>query len=277
MTSFIIALIAGAVLGYFFNRRRAAKVVRLITQAEYWVYIPGDKLPDQEAVMTRMFNQNPHGKPGQSPIGPREGLLFSDIRLHVAVVSRSKNPHVFRPDLFSETEADAEALAALSSAQSMVKLRYLSEIPLADDRHLRFLPHLADAYAYVGNGVLIYDAMAEQLMQPSELYQLLHENPTVEDPQNHFRIVWHREAEGAYASTKGLVKMGLPEMKSAMARADNQLLIMEVLREVASQAWTNGFSDEFRVNCFGDEFIALAQPGQGTPRTMHIQRVRTVS
>ena len=171
MTGFILAVVFGALIGYLFTRRRGGsrRQERLVTQAEYWVYIPSEKLPDQDAVMTRMVTQNPHGKPGQSPIGPKEGLLFSDIRLHVAVILRNKNPHVFRPDLFSEADADAEALAALSGAPAMVQLRYLSEEPLSDDRHLKFLPHLADAYAYVGNAVLIYDAMAEQLLKPAEL------------------------------------------------------------------------------------------------------------
>lgn len=276
LIGFIAAILLGAFVGFLFTRRHGRKTEKLITQAEYWVYLPGTEMPSEEEVMTRMINQNPHGRPGQSPIGHSEGLVFSDIRLHIGLLLRSKNPHVFRPDLFSDAEADAESLAALSAAQSLVKVRYVSEIPLLDDRHMRFLPHMADAYAHVGNAVLIYDAMAEQLMKPSELYEMLHENPSVSDPDKHFRIIWHRDGEAAYASTKGLIKKGLPEMKSAMARADNQLLITEVLREVAGQAWRNGFSDEFRVNCFGDEFIAMAQPGKGTPRTLHIQRVRTV-
>jgi len=276
MTGFIIALILGALAGYFFTRRRT-RAAPLITQAEYWVYLPDEVMPSEDEVMTRMITQNPHGRPGNSPIGPAEGLLFSDIRLHIALVLRSKNPHVFRPDLFSETEADAVALAALSAAQAMVKVRYVSEIPLADDRHIRFLPHLADAYAHVGKALLIYDAMAEQLMTPEQLYSQLDANPTASEPGDHVRVIWHRDGDSAYASTKGLIKKGLPEMHSALARPDNQLLITEVLKEVASQAWRNGFAEEFRVNCFGDEFIALAQPGTGTPRKLHIQRVRTTS
>lgn len=275
MIELVAAVAAGGILGYLFTRRRA-KADKLITHAEYWVYLPGTELPSEEAVMTRLLTNNPHGRPGQSPIGPSEGLLFSDIRLHIAIVLRSKNPHVFRPDLFSEAEADADALTALSSAQAMVKLRYLSEIPLTDDRHMRFLPHLADAYAHVGQALLIYDAMAEQIIKPEQLFEMLHENPALNAPEQHFRIIWHRDGEAAYASTKGLVKVGLPELKSATARADNQLLVTEVLREVAAQAWKNGFSEEFRVEAFGDEFIASAQPGAGTPRTMHIRRVRTV-
>lgn len=272
---FLIAIVLGALIGFYFTRRREKQGAKIITQAEYWVYLPGLEMPEQDAVMTRLITTNPHGKAGQSPIGPKEGLLFSDIRLHVALVLRSKNPHVFRPDLFSETEADAESLAALSAAQSMVKLRYVSEEPLNDDRHMRFLPHLADAYAQVGKGVLIYDAMAEQLIKPNELFEMLSENPTISDPGLHFRVVWKRDGEGAYASTKGLIKKGLPELTSAMARPDNQLLITEVIQAVGEKVWQEGFAEEMRVTCFGDEFIALAQPGKGTPRTLHIQRVRT--
>lgn len=275
MIPVILAVVLGALIGFYFTRRRQKEGAKIITQAEYWVYLPGVEMPEQDAVMTRLITHNPHGKPGHSPIGPREGLLFSDIRLHVALVLRSKNPHVFRPDLFSETEADSEALAALSSAKSMVKMRYVSEEPLQDDRHMMFLPHLADAYANVGNAVLIYDAMAEVLIKPAELFEMLNVNPTISDPDLHFRVVWRRDGEGAFASTKGLIKKGLPELTSAMARPDNQLLITEVIKAVGEKVWMEGFSEEVRVTCFGDEFIALAQPGKGTPRTLHIQRVRT--
>lgn len=277
MIPFIIAVALGALLGFYFTRRRNVDGGRIITQAEFWVYLPGTELPEQDAVMTRLITQNPHGKPGQSPIGPKEGMLFSDIRLHVALVLRTKNPHVFRPDLFSDAEADTQALSALSSAQSMIKIRYVSEEPLADDRHMRFLPHLADAYAFVGDAVLIYDAMAEQILKPAEFYQMLNENPTISDPELHFRVVWHRDGEAAYATTKGLIKKGLPEITSAMARPDNQLLITEVIRAVGEKVWRDGFSEEVRVECFGDEFVAQAQPGKGTPRTVHIQRIQAVS
>jgi hypothetical protein len=273
---FLVALAVGFAIGYFIFRRKKLPE-KLITHSEYWVYIPDEKMPDQNEVMTRMVAQNPHGPAGQSPIGHKEGLLFSDIRLHIGLVLRRKNPHVFRPDLFSETQADAEALVALASAQGMVKIRYLSEVPLTDDRHMRFLPHLADAYSHVGNALLIYDSMAERLMTPSEFYEMLHADPEPHDPAFHVRILWLRDGDAAYAATKGLVKKGLPELNTALGRPDNQLLLTEVLREVAAKVWNDGaFNSEVRVECFGDEFIAMAQPGSGTPRTVHIQRVQTI-
>src|ERR1044072_845222 len=128
----LVGLLLGMVLGWLFVQRRQQKSSFLSTN-EYWVYLPGKEMPNQTEVMSRLIGDNPYRQGGKNPIGPREGLLLSDIRLHLALVLRSKNPHVFRPDLFDEyVDPTSEILERLANSESLVKVRYISEQPLND-------------------------------------------------------------------------------------------------------------------------------------------------
>lgn len=264
----ILGIIAGLIVGRLFSIMR--KKERYFAACEYWVYFPGEDLPDQSEVMTSMITGNPYG----AKIGKREGILFSDIRMHISLILKSKNPHVFRPDLFTDAEPDRDALAALAQAKSIAKIRYLSEQPLIDHRHLLFVPHLADAYARLGKAVLVYDAVTETLLSPAQFSAFLREHDNLEETEDHFRVKWVNSGEEAYASTKGLVKKGLPELNSAPVRTDNELLVTEVMRAVAANFWKEGkVGTDVTVECFGDEFKATLAPGKGT-RLVHLRRIQ---
>jgi hypothetical protein len=132
---FFLGILLGIAVGYIFMVLRSKRLAgKYLATAEYWVYLPSEKLPKQEDVMSLVLG-------GNSPIGPAEGLLLSDIRLHIALVLRSKNPHVFRPDLFDDhIEPTAELLKRMGESKSLAKIRYLSEDRLKSDAHLQLLP-----------------------------------------------------------------------------------------------------------------------------------------
>lgn len=243
---------------------------------EYWVYLPGDQIPTQETVMTAMVAQNPHARPGFTPIGPKEGILFSDIRLHVSQVLRSKNPHAFRPDLFQEAVSpSAEVLRALADAQSFVKLRYVSEVPLSDRRHLTFMVHLADAYARIGGATAIYDVVSERLYTPAEFHAAVGADADSTRPGLHLRVTWHRSDGPGIAKTHGLIKVGLEEVETAAAGADMQQLVSQVLAEAAEQMWATGSGDgPLVVEYFGDKFEATLAPKKGGGRELQIVRIQ---
>lgn len=135
-----------------------------LAHVEYWVYLPETKLPPQDILLGRLLRSSPFRVGEEPAVGPQEALLFSDIRLHTALCLRSKNPHLFRPDLFSDhVEPSEDSLRSLSSAQAIAKLRFVSEEPLQGRRHLRFLPHLAEAVAYYGKAETLFDVQAERL------------------------------------------------------------------------------------------------------------------
>ncbi len=266
----LIGVIAGLVIGRLFAILR--KKERYLAACEYWVYLPDEVLPEQDAVLHSMVAANPYGK----KIGKREGLIFSDIRMHTSLILKSKNPHVFRPDLFTDAQADRDSLAALAQAKSIAKLRYLSEVPLLDNRHLLFLPHLADAYVRLGNAVLIYDAVTETLLTPAQFSAFIKENENLEETDAHVRVNWVRTGDDAYAATKGMIKKGLPELNTAPVRNDNQLLVTAVLTAVAGSFWRDGkVGTDVTVQCFGDDFHATLTAAKGTPRQVHLKRIQT--
>jgi hypothetical protein len=238
---------------------------------EYWIYLPGDKLPKQDAIMDRMLKANPH--PGM-PIGPNEAILFSDIRLHIALVSRSRNPHVFRPDLFAEDiDPTAEILSRLAESQSFAKVRFISEDALADKKHIQFLAHAADAISALAGGLVIYDTVAEHIMLAEDFRELLTKNRDATGPELQTRILWRRRGEGGHAETRGLAKIGLHEIVTEDMDADQQVLVKEVLGEVVESLWTGEkIPEKVDVAVFDDQYHVEVKDSRKGPAKATIMK-----
>jgi hypothetical protein len=279
LTAFLIFLsfVVGIVAGYFAIIHRPRRK-RFLASAEYWVYLPGDEMPDQNAVMTRTIGMNPYHHRSRPAIDTKEGLLFSDVRTHFALVLRKKNPHAFRPDLFDScTEVSAEALDALAQAHSFVKVRFISEDRLKDARHLQFLPHAADAVAELGEGRLIYDVTAERLILRDELEATLRTKADVSGPDVHARVIWRPEIEAGHAETRGLVKVGHRELRTPSTPTDQRILVVLVLEEVIRQLWqAPTLPETLEVAAFDDRFRVLFEPGRDAFTKVRILRLRSV-
>lgn len=277
----IVAVLVGLILGLIavslIKIARQPKKERYFAACEYWVFIPGDAMPNQDDVMTAMVARNPHMQGGHSPIGAKEGILFSDVRLHCTLVLRAKNPHVFRPDIYADVEVSAEVLKGLALAQAIVKVRYVSEAPLQDDRHLQFLPHMAAAYARLGEATAVYDAVTERLFTPQEFEAMLGEDIDAKRPEVHVRVVWIRDGGAARAETRGLIKKGMAELVTADARTDNERLVCEVLQDAAYLAWARGENLETEiVEYFGDKFEVKILPAKERKSLVHIVRYQAI-
>ncbi len=241
---------------------------------EYWVYTDQTDLPPQEKIMDRMISANPHKKPGFAPIGAREGMLFSDIRLHLGLAKREKNPHIFRPDLFQDNCVPSpEVLALLPQCQSMVKLRYASETPLKDTRHLQFMPHLADTVSDLLQGKVVYDRIAEKIWSAEEFRDILDKNPNVERPDSHVRVVWTENEHGCFAETLGLRKVGLAELKTDPQEKDNEVLVTGLMIRLAFHlVRTPEDQGPFEFEEFGDVFILTLGDIADAVQTVHLTR-----
>lgn len=251
-------VIAGFIATYFAFRYHPRE--KYFAAAEYWVFLPGTQMPEQASVMARTIGDNPYDKRNRLPIGTREGQLFSDVRLHIALVLRSKNPHAFRPDLFdATTEVPPHALQLLEEANSFVKVRYASEDRLDDNKHLQFLPHAADAIAELGDGKLIYDSTAERLILRSELQEELRQHYDVSGADLHSRVVWRPEPTGGgHAETRGLVKVGHRELRTPVADLDQRVVISAVLQEVMDRLWsTPKLPETLEIEMFESKFRVL--------------------
>ncbi len=240
-----------------------------LAACEYWVYLPEEKAPPQDVLMGRMIRSSPFAREGEeAPIGPAEGLLFSDIRLHVALVLRSKNPHLFRPDLFAEAAVPTQSLLEeLADAKGLVKMRFVSEEKLKNVRHLQFMPYLVEATSYYGKAKVAFDVVAESLFEIDELREKLKADPTASRPEIHVRTCWTRTAQGGKGSTKGLVKVGVPDLETPESPAEHETAILSVLLEAAHQIWASReLPQKIEVPYFGDTFeVAIEDRGRGTP------------
>lgn len=232
---------------------------------EYWVYTDQIKLPDQTALMERMISTNPHNRPGRPSIGAREGMLFTDVRLHLGVALKEKNFTAFRPDLFEEgLEPSAEALARLSEVKALVKVRFASEARLNDFRHLQFVPHMASAVSDLMNGLLVFDHVMEQMWTSEEFGALLQQNNNAERPDFHVRVAWVEESEGCFARTFGMRKMGRRELRSQWQDRDQEILITGLMMRLAHHLVRKpDDAGPYEFEDFGDTFTAEIEGREG--------------
>jgi len=244
--------------------------------AEYWVYLPEAKLPPQDDIMTIMVQKNPYLRRGVSPIGPKEGLVFSDVRTHFALVLRSKNPHIFRPDQFEEhIKPTPELLNSLKNAKSLVKIRYASDIPLTDKRHLQFLIHAADAVAEIGNSNAIFDVKAERLLSRQDLQTMLKENFDATTSALHTLVLWKQSPLGGVAETRGLAKIGIADLRTGVMEPDQSVLAINVITEAVRCIWANGaLPESVEVTTFDDTFKVQFEKMKDALTQVRILRVQ---
>jgi hypothetical protein len=229
--------------------------------------------------MNRMLRLNPFDPRLPPTCGAAEGLFFSDIRLHIGLILREKNAHVFRPDLFDSHIVPTQAmLESLSASKGFIKVRYLSETPLKDRRHLRFIIYLVEAVAALARGSLIFDVVAERLIDPKDLRAMLKEG---HDPglfDLHVQTSWQTAEEGGSATTHGLRKIGHPELSSADSPGDHQVIVGALIERAAREAWEDGVLPEsLKLEEFGDQFELIFAPFEGNRLLARIYRQQSAS
>jgi hypothetical protein len=256
---FLLSLAVGATAGYWLVTRKNEP--KYLLHLEYWVYLPGEAMPPQDEVMTRLVRP----ETGRPAISGAEAVLFSDVRLHIALILRRKNAYLFRPDILAPyVDATPEQIAILQEAQSLVRVRYLSEERVHDTRYLSFLPQVARAYAELGESKLVYDSVGERIMASDDL-----RNGDLGP-----NIRWVAEAAGGHIETLGLKKRGLPEVQTAWVAADERWIVTEVIGQMASQAWGSGaLPPMFVAEAFEDRFqVTVESDRQG----VHVARVHRI-
>jgi len=238
--SILIPVLAFAVIAIsLFARKTMLKAIPYV--CEYWVYFEGEKLPELEPLMDRMVRENPYNRKGRPMIGGREGMLFTDIKLHMGLVKRAKNPKCFRPDLEdSDVIAAPATLALLAPTSAIARVRYISQIPLADRRHLQFMPHLAGAMLDMLDGAAVYDLVTKELYSAEKFGELLSSQASLERPDVQIRTAWILGEDGnQQIRTFGLPKIGILEHVSRPVPADQKTLVEDVFLEAMGLAWLN--------------------------------------
>ena len=250
------------------RRRQAAPKPAAL---EYWVYMPGEDGPQQDALMSRLLKNG--------SIGAKEGLLFSDIRLHMGLVRRGKNAHLFLLDLLEESvPLDEARLVDLANAQALYKVRYVCDPPAKDDRHLRLLPHIALAAAQLTNAGMIYDLYQRRVFGVDELAGLLVKGQDAARAEVHVRVRWTGLPEPV-AQSRGLVKKGIAELNTEPMEADEENLVTYALGEAVKATWGEGsLPASTDVEFFGAEIEIRAiekvrNPGDPNVRILRKERL----
>lgn len=224
--------------------------------------------------MDAVVSKNPHNRPGSPSITAREGILFSDLRLHLAVAKREKNPFAFRPDLFDDNaEPDAGVLERLSDSHTLATVRYASQVPLVDKRHLQFATHLADTIARLTRGKLIFDTVCERFWTPEELARELGLDNNAERTSLHLRVAWKRVDGGHRGMTLGLRKVGRAELATSLQEEDEEVLVTSVLTTAAEQVFRSpDVTWPLRVTVHGDVFVVTPNGDWDGRQLVRIER-----
>jgi hypothetical protein len=240
------------------------------------VYVKADRLPGTEAFLNRMVASNPYNRPGAACVGAREGLLFTDLRFHMALARKEKNPECFRPDLSdSLLPLGPEALRALHQSTGLVVLRYAIDRPSADMRHLQFLPHAAGAVLDLCDGTAVLDRVARVFWLRDDFAGLLGRRPRVDGFDTHCRVVWERWGDGFRARTLGLRKVGRPELVTQVQEEDHESLVTGLLRQAAREAFRDpARQGPWRIEAFGDVFELAPVAATRDDQTVRIARIQ---
>jgi hypothetical protein len=241
-------LIAVVLVGFFFlAHRHHSRVFVYPAHSEYWVYSKAAKLPDQTELMAQMVGNNPYIRRGQNPIGPTEGLMFSDVRFKLALVLRKKNP-----DFFIETFTEENGLPEQSEANAIIKLQYTSQIALKHIAHLQFLLHLADAVQRMQGNGLIYDVVQDRAFVGDDLAVILKSHFDV--TRNEFHVSLIENEDHSFVS-KGLRKVGLKEFVTPPVPFDEVQTIRVLLEGLIELIWNHRAYDVEHVAQHGDQFL----------------------
>jgi hypothetical protein len=249
----IPVFLAAAFFGLLSWRLRNGSTKSVPTHAEYWVFGIASRLPPDEAIIKKIAELVPPG----ATVASNEGLLLTDIRLKMATVLRSKNPHSFRPDLFEEdVTMEPETLEALTSATSFIRIQYISTAPLRDAAHLRFLPYLAAALGQMTRGRAIYDPISQAIWSADEFMDKIKADPLIQSPSFHVQARWYETVNECRAYTLGLEKVGLPEWSVGPVECDEKTIILQVMQAAAEQA-LEGQEPPYEHEEFGDTFVIV--------------------
>jgi hypothetical protein len=156
-------------------------------------------------------------------------------------------------------------------------VRYLSEVPLEDKRHLQLLPYLAEAVAVLGGGSVIFDSSAERLYTLPQLQARLLADRDVTTDDLHVHVFsTHPTGGGIVIESRGFVKIGLPEFRTKLLEADMRVLAVAIMEEASKQVWKLAeYPDEAEVETFGDSFRVVFSP-DSRPVEVKIMRKQTL-
>jgi hypothetical protein len=204
---------------------------------EFWLWTTHDKLPASQEINHRLLAANPHNQPSQPAVRLDYRQVEADVRIHIGISLRRKNPHVFEPNFFAdETVVPPEAGRIMAAARSIVAVRFTSEELVADRNYLHVLTHVADALAELTQSELIYDREGMRMWPAQEWAAGMMRENARQDFDKTVQIHSVEEPDGWWLHTHGLRKYGLPDLEMTEVAREQRAVGTNVLRELAERA-----------------------------------------
>jgi len=269
MTDALIALLGfaiGAAIALYFSKRKRPSVPKQRFRIEYWVFSRAANRPSDAEIMQRIAAA-PFAAGG---ISNEDARMIADIRFNIGRAVRSKNAMLFRPDVIGDPDAriDPEALALIDEVETLVTVRFAAESrPVEPKRYLRLATYAVEAIVDLVKAVAVWDAVKQELISPQTLVDRLRQNSDGAAYEHHIDVRWGETAEAGVAFTRGMEKIGLPDLEFDDQPLDQRTLATYLVDETAKKCWEAGTVADTRFDGFGEEFaIEVGAGSVSSPR-----------
>jgi len=249
-----------------FVRSQAHAARQQVLVIEFWVYSRNPQRPTQEDLTRVLIGDGP------PRIGTAEALVFTDVRFHMGTVKREANAMLFQPGALLEPDAalPPDLAERIEQAQAVHTVRFVAEPGALTEREesaLRLSTWAALAIAEVAGGTLIVDIEAQSAYTPEQFRQAIEQNGA-DAFGLHIATRWWDDERTTYCFTRGLNKIGQPDIVAEDVPSDFQTLARHLVGEFAEHVWKTRDLSPTVLEAFGSRFLLFTQPGD-VSRSLH--------
>lgn len=263
LTATVIVALGAFLAKYIHSVRGKGKALRQpVLVVEFWVYAKDPQRPTQEE-LTRTLMAT-----GRPSISTAEALVFTDIRFQMGTVKREANALLFQPGALLEPDAVMPSNLAerLGAAQAVHTVRFVAEPGVLTEREesaLRLATWVALAIADLAGGTLIVDIEAQAAYTPEQFREAV-DHHGADACALHVATRWWENERAAYCFTRGMNKIGQPDIVAEDVPTDFQTLATHLVAGFAEHVWTTRNLSPTVLEAFGSQFLLFTQPADAS-------------
>lgn len=241
-----------------FNSLQTSSRFRQATVVEFWVYCRAERLPPVEAIIDRVLAANPHNTHG-TVVPANEAILFSDVRLRLALSLRTRNPMLFDLTAGPLSHAPPEFAELAAHGNAVAVVRFVSEERIKGWGYVHFLTHLADALADLTDGQ-VFDVEADRFWSNEEWNETMMSDAAAFRLENQAVIHADIHPKWRWVHSHGLRKFGLPDLEVVDVPHEQGALAHNLLWHIAELAVDSGsFPKAVESEMFGRHELTIAK------------------